>query len=78
MRAWEGVTASQEYLDANKNPIYALQGGARQIVLDPKDLNQNYVGKRRSTGWGYSNFGEGVDLVGVPVLQNNWYYGDKK
>jgi hypothetical protein len=68
LKVWEGITASQK-LDGTK---YYLEGGARQIVLEPADLEKAFVGKRQSTGWGYSNFGETVDLVGVPVLKNNW------
>lgn len=78
LKAWEGQVASQNYLDANKKPLYSLQGGARQIVLDPNHLDPKHISKRHSTGWGYSNFGEGVDLVGVPVLTNHWYTPDKK
>ena len=35
-----------------KNPDYKLEGGAPQIVLDPADLKEKHMGKRRPTGWG--------------------------
>jgi hypothetical protein len=28
--------------------------------------------RRQPTGWGYSNHGETVSLVGVPTLTNYW------
>jgi hypothetical protein len=68
LRGWEGVTASQ----ADKTGQFLLEGGARQIVLDPKDLEKSFLGKRQATGWGYSNHGESVSMVGVPKLTNNW------
>jgi hypothetical protein len=68
LRAWEGVVGTQEIAKTN----YKLEGGARQIVLDPNDLKMEYIGKRQPTKWGYSNFGEAVDLLGVPTLKNNW------
>lgn len=70
LRAWEGVTASQKIDDAGE---FVLEGGARQILLNPADLNKAYTSKRQATGWGYANHdGESVSLVGVPVLTNNW------
>ena len=68
LRGWEGVTASQ----GDKTGEFVLEGGARQIVIDPRDLEKSSLGKRQSTGWGYSNHGESVDMVGVPTLTNNW------
>lgn len=68
LRAWEGITASQT---VNRGE-FVLEGGARQIVLDPKDLEKSFIGKRQPTGWGYSNHGESMDMVGVPTLTNNW------
>lgn len=70
LRGWEGVTASQELRAANDR--FVLEGGARQIVIDPRDLEKSSLGERQSTGWGYSNYGESVDMVGVPKLTNNW------
>jgi hypothetical protein len=68
LKVWEGVTASQNI----RGTDYYLEGGARQIVLDPAHLDKSFVGKRQSTGWGYGDFGNKPDLVGVPVLKNNW------
>jgi hypothetical protein len=68
LKVWEGVTASQTL----PGTTFFLQGGARQIVVDPKDLDKIFLGKRQPTGWGYSNFGEPTNMVGVPVLTNNW------
>ena len=69
LRVWEGVAATQEI----EKTAYKLEGGARQVVLDPKDLKMEHLGKRQPTNWGYSNFGETVDLLGVPTLKNNWH-----
>jgi hypothetical protein len=41
-------------------------------VLDPADLQKEFLGKRQPTNWGYRSFDESVGLVGVPVLTNNW------
>lgn len=70
LRGWEGVTASQN-LKAGKDS-FVLEGGARQIVIDPHDLEKSSLGKRQATGWGYSNQGESISMVGVPKLTNNW------
>jgi hypothetical protein len=69
LRAWKGVVGTQEI----EGTLYKLEGGANQIVLDPNDLKMEYLGKRQPTKWGYSSFGEIVDLLGVPTLKNNWY-----
>jgi hypothetical protein len=69
LNLWEGVVGVQKH---KGNEIYKLEGGAVQLVLDPKELKKEYLGKRQSTGWGYSSFGETVELTGVPVLTNNW------
>lgn len=69
LNAWEGVTASQKI----EGTLYKLEGGAVQIVLDPADLNRAYLGERQFTGWSYDDLGRKVDLVGVPILQTNWY-----
>jgi hypothetical protein len=68
LKAWEGKAASQSI----PGTAYRLEGGGMQIVLDPTTLDKSHLGKRQKTDWGYSNFGETVDLVGVPVLTNNW------
>lgn len=80
LKVWEGETASQVLKDRAANPVKAddtgshfwTAGGGRQIVLDPVDLDKAHLGRRQPTDWGYSNFGEHVDLVGVPTLTNNW------
>lgn len=69
LNVWEGVVGTQTH---ELNEAYKLEGGAIQIVLDPDHLEKGYLGKRQSTNWGYSNFGETVDLTGVPILTNNW------
>ncbi|MES2320294.1 MAG: hypothetical protein V4631_22680 [Pseudomonadota bacterium] len=69
LHVWEGVTASQ----AMKGTDYVLEGGARQIVINPADLEKSLIGKRQSTNWGYSDMGGSTSLVGVPVQKNNWY-----
>lgn len=77
LNVWEGPAASQE-LDKLKG--YVLEGGGKQIVLDPADLNRSKVTKRESTPWGYDSglVGDGkTSMVGVPRLKQNWY-GDKK
>jgi soluble cytochrome b562 len=69
LRAWEGKAASQE-LEKTK---YSLEGGGVQIVLDPKDLDKSFVGKRQPTNWGYTDFaGETDQFLGLPMLTNNW------
>lgn len=69
LHVWEGVTASQR-MDGTD---YLLEGGARQIVVNPSDLKKEFMGKRQATKWGYSSFSEKTSLVGVPVLTNYWY-----
>lgn len=62
---WEGVTASQQ-LGTN----IVLEGGARQIVIDPRHMVTSQIGQRQSTDWGYDDLGNTNNLVGVPVLAN--------
>ena len=75
LKVWEGTVASQAYkIPATKKIEYVLEGGARQIVVDPADLDAAYLGKRHATGWGYRSLaGESISLVGVPVLKNNLF-----
>jgi hypothetical protein len=68
LHVWEGVAASQGMKGTN----YVLEGGARQIVINPADLEKGYLGKRQPTNWGYSDMGSGSSLVGVPIQKNNW------
>jgi hypothetical protein len=77
---WRGATASQQMKDRAGNAVKAndegdgfwLQGGAEQIVLDPKALDPAHASKRTPTGWGYSEGDIDVSLVGIPTLTNNW------
>lgn len=59
----------------NEAKEFSLDGGAIQIVLDPKMLQVSNLGTRKPTGWGYGDddLGHVVDLVGVPVLKNSVY-----
>lgn len=70
---WEGIVATQVH-DIDK--AYKLEGGAIQIVLDPKDLQKGSLGRRQLTShWpdtGYDGLGETVSMLGVPTLTNNW------
>jgi hypothetical protein len=68
LHVWEGVTASQK-MEGTK---YVLEGGARQIVLNPADLDKGMLGKRQKTNSGYGLENESK-LIGVPVLTNNWF-----
>lgn len=80
LKTWEGLVGSQQLRDTAGNAVSAgpggkkfyLEGGAKQIVLNPADLDKSYLGKRQPTGWGYSNFGESPSMVGVPTLTNSW------
>jgi hypothetical protein len=67
VNVWEGVTASQQL----KNTDFVLEGGARQIVIDPADLDKAHISARRKTGWGYDDLGTTNSLVGVPVQRNH-------
>jgi hypothetical protein len=79
LKVWEGITGSQvmrdaagNVVDAGGGKVFALEGGARQIVLNPADLKKEYLGKRQPTGWGYSDLGQTTDMVGVPTLTTFW------
>lgn len=91
LKAWEGKAGSQVMNTAGRKPDnvsqldwdkkideakeFSLEGGAVQIVLDPKMLQVSNISARKSTGWGYGDdeLGHVVDLVGVPVLKNSVY-----
>lgn len=83
LKVWEGITGSQvlkdsyaggaKAVDAGGGKKFILEGGARQLVLNPADLEKVHLGKRQATGWGYNAFDESVSLIGVPVLKNSWY-----
>jgi hypothetical protein len=66
LKVWEGVTASQRL----EKTDYVLEGGARQIVIDPAHLDQSHISSRGKTGWGYDDLGKTNSLVGVPVQRN--------
>lgn len=68
LNVWEGATASQNI----KGTDYVLEGGARQIVIEPSHLEKAYVAERKKTGWGYDDLGTQNDLVGVPVQRNHF------
>ncbi|MDO3525644.1 hypothetical protein ACNRBH_14085 [Ralstonia pseudosolanacearum] len=69
LNVWEGPAASQ-VLD--KHPEFVLEGGAKQIVLDPTHLQPEHLGKRQPTNWGYTDFpGETDEFLGLPKLTNN-------
>lgn len=76
---WRGTTASQQLRDragiqANeKGDGFWLQGGHEQLVVNPADMPRTYYGKREFTGWGYDEGNIEVNLVGVPILQHNWF-----
>lgn len=72
LKVWEGKTASQELKDDAHGTTYWLEGGATQIVLDPKNLEKSFLGKRQPSGWGYTDFSTPTDKIGVPQLTNNW------
>ncbi len=77
---WRGKTASQELKDRAGKPIRAddngstfwLDGGAEQIVVDPKMVDPEFASARQYTGWGYDDGDVEVNLVGVPILTRNW------
>ncbi len=80
LKVWRGTTASQVLKDRNERVIpaneqgdgYWLQGGAEQLVVHPQHLQRELLGQRQFTGWGYDEGDIQVNLVGVPILQNNW------
>lgn len=67
LNVWEGVTASQNLRGTN----YVLEGGARQIVIDPAHLDKVHLSTRQKTGWGYDDLGKTNSLVGVPIQRNH-------
>ena len=84
LKVWEGTTGSQVLRDSAGNVVsagggkkFVLEGGAKQIVLDPADLKREYLGKRQPTGWGYNDLGQTTDMVGVPTLTTFWYEPNK-
>lgn len=83
MPVWRGTTASQPLKQRNglveeivkadgKGNAFWLDGGAEQIVVDPKRLDPKHASKRELTDWGYEGGNMEVNLVGVPALERNW------
>lgn len=69
LKVWDGPTGSQRL---KKGSNYTLEGGAKQLVVDPSELQVESLGKRQPTGWGYSEFpGESDAKLGLPTLTNN-------
>lgn len=76
MKVWEGPAASQvrSVTDNGKKVDVVLEGGGTQIVIDPADLNLDYLSKRQPTKWEYRDFSNEVDMyIGVPKLETNLY-----
>lgn len=84
INVWEGPAASQTFKNTNgkvekadnKGNIFVLEGGGKQIVLDPNDLVRDNISKRQATPWGYDSGLVGdakTSMVGVPRLEQNWY-----
>ncbi|QNA88312.1 hypothetical protein G4G28_07000 [Massilia sp. Dwa41.01b] len=67
LKVWEGVTASQRM----EKTDFVLEGGARQIVVDPSHMDKSHLSPRQKTGWGYDDLGTSNSLVGVPVQRNH-------
>lgn len=67
LNVWEGITASQRLEKSD----FVLEGGARQIVVDPSQIATSNISPRQKTGWGYDDLGKVNNLVGVPVQRNN-------
>lgn len=67
LNVWEGVTASQRLQKTD----LVLEGGARQIVVDPSHIDTSDISPRKKTGWGYDDLGKTNNLVGVPVQRSH-------
>lgn len=74
LNVWEGAAASQQM----KETDYFLEGGAKQIVLDPQDLQKGFLGKRQLTHWGYDDLGRQSNMLGAPTLTNHWFEPQEK
>jgi hypothetical protein len=68
LKVWEGITASQRL----KQSGYVLEGGGRQIIVEPAHMDKTFVRPRRKTDWGYDDLGTSNTMVGVPVQRNRW------
>ena len=75
---WRGITASQQLKDRagnvvqadNKGNSFWIDGGAEQLVVNPRDLQRTHVAQRKLTGWTDGSADIEVSLVGVPSLTN--------
>lgn len=75
LKVWEGVTGSQKLEGSN----VFLEGGARQIIIEPTDLDAAFIGKRQATGWGTNDgMSKEPDFTGLPTLTNSWRSYDAK
>jgi hypothetical protein len=74
LNVWEGAAASQQMRQTD----YWLEGGSKQIVLDPNDLKKGFLGKRQLTQWGYDDLGQYPDMRGAPTLLNHWFEPKEK
>ena len=78
LNVWRGTAASQPLKINNavqktaKGEAYWLEGGGEKIVVNPKDLQQSLASARLPTGWGYDEINIQANLVGVPILKNQW------
>ena len=75
LKVWEGCAATQI---SRVDKAVSLEGGGIQIVLNPAELQKEYLGKRQATHWGYTDpdLPGDVDIygdkVGLPKLTHNW------
>ncbi len=75
---WRGTTASQQLKDRAGNVVQAdakgnsfwIDGGAEQLVVNPRDLQRANVSPRKFTYWDDGPAEIEVALIGVPTLTN--------
>jgi hypothetical protein len=73
---WRGTTASQQLKDRAGNVVQAdakgnsfwIDGGAEQLVINPRDLQRANVSPRKFTYWDDGRADIEVALIGVPTL----------
>lgn len=68
LKVWEGIAASQRL----ENTDYIVNGGGVQLVIEPSHLSQAHIEKRKLTKWDYDELGTQNNMIGVPVLKNNF------
>jgi len=79
LKVWRGKTAAQQLKDEagkvipadDRGASFWLEGGAEQLVVDPRHLHASAFSARKHTGWGYEGTGTTGSLVGVPLLKAN-------